>query len=249
MAVHPTYEQEQALVREFFGGETSGYFVEVGANHPTQGSQTWHLEQAGWTGVLVEPQPDLAAFLVTSRKARVFAVACSSPDNAGQTLPLHIDGPRSALDRDRMAPGSQAAYVIVVPTRTLDSILDEAAAPVPIELLSIDVEGHEVEVLQGFDFGRWQPALILIEDHVNSLDDPPLSEAERLSPDPASRLQRLVRSRRRGCDRRRGAIAGRSCASIIWRCRSGCCATSRAGSGGSMRTGGPGASMRPSPEA
>ena len=103
MAVHPTHEQEQALVREFFGGEASGYFVEVGANHPTQGSQTWHLEQAGWTGVLVEPQPDLAAFLVTSRKARVFAVACSSADNAGKTLPLHVDGPRSALDRDPIA--------------------------------------------------------------------------------------------------------------------------------------------------
>jgi FkbM family methyltransferase len=169
MAVHPTYEQEQALVREFFGGETSGYFVEVGANHPTQGSQTWHLEQSGWTGLLVEPQPDLAAFLVTSRKARVFAVACSSPDNAGKTLPLHIDGPRSALDRDRMAPGSQTDYVIAVPTRTLDSILDEVAAPVPLGLLSIDVEGHEVEVLEGFDFDRWQPALVLIEDHVNSL--------------------------------------------------------------------------------
>ena len=65
MAVHPSHEEEQARVREFFGGDSSGYFVEVGANHPTHGSQTWHLEQAGWTGVLVEPQPDLAAFLVT----------------------------------------------------------------------------------------------------------------------------------------------------------------------------------------
>jgi FkbM family methyltransferase len=169
VAVHPSHEEEQALVREFFGGDNSGYFVEVGANHPTHGSQTWHLEQIGWTGVLVEPQPDLAAFLVTSRKARVFANACSSPDNAGQSLPLHIDGARSALDRDRMAPGAQAAYVIVVPTRTLDSILEEAAAPVPIDLLSIDVEGHETEVLRGFDFNHWQPLLILIEDHVNNL--------------------------------------------------------------------------------
>ena len=169
MAVHPSHEEEHALVREFFGGDNSGYFVEVGANHPTHGSQTWHLEQTGWTGVLVEPQPDLAAFLATSRKARVFATACSSPDNAGQSLPLHVDGARSALDRDRMAPGAQAAYVIVVPTRTLDSILEEAAAPIPIDLLSIDVEGHETEVLRGFDFNRWQPLLILIEDHVNSL--------------------------------------------------------------------------------
>jgi len=125
VAIHPTADEEHALVREFFGGETSGYFVEVGANHPTEGSQTWHLEQAGWSGVLVEPQPDLAAFLVTSRKARVFAVACSSPENAGQSLPLHVDGPRSALDRDRMSPGAHAAYVIVVPSRTLDSVLEE----------------------------------------------------------------------------------------------------------------------------
>ena len=169
MAVHPSHEEEQARVREFFGGDSSGYFVEVGANHPTHGSQTWHLAQTGWIGVLVEPQPGLAAFLVTSRKARVFAAACSSPDNAGQSLPLHVDGARSALDRDRMAPGAQAAYVIVVPTRTLDSILEEAAAPIPIDLLSIDVEGHETEVLRGFDFNRWQPLLILIEDHVNSL--------------------------------------------------------------------------------
>ncbi len=89
----------------------------------------------------------------------MFAVACSSPANAGKTLPLHIDGLCSALDRDRMAPGSKTDYVIVVPTRTLDSILDEAAAPEPIGLLSIDVEGHEAEVLQGFDLAagsrRW----------------------------------------------------------------------------------------------
>jgi FkbM family methyltransferase len=169
VAVHPSHEQEQAAVREFFAGKTSGTFVEVGANHPTENSQSWHLEETGWTGVLIEPQPDLAAILAALRKARVFAVACSSPDNAGRLLPLHVDGPRSALDRDRMTAGAQAGSVIQVPTRTLDSILEEAEAPVPIDLLSIDVEGHEAEVLQGFDFSRWRPRLILVEDYVHSL--------------------------------------------------------------------------------
>ncbi len=168
MAIHPSQQAEEQLVRDFFAGE-AGYFVEVGANHPTEGSQTWHLEQTGWTGVLVEPQPDLAAFLTTSRKARVFATACSSPANAGQSLPLHVDGARSALDRDRMATGARAAYTIIVPTRTLDSVLEEAGAPVLIDFLSIDVEGHEIEVLSGFDVNRWQPLLILIEDHVGNL--------------------------------------------------------------------------------
>jgi FkbM family methyltransferase len=170
VAVHPSQEQEERLVREFFGGDDSGFYVEVGANHPTEGSQTWHLEQLGWSGILVEPQPDLAAFLVTARKtAQVFPVACTSPEKAGQTATLHVDGARSGLDRERMAPGSQASYVIAVPTRTLDSILDEAQAPAPIDLLSIDVEGHELEVLSGFNFTRWQPLLILIEDHVGTL--------------------------------------------------------------------------------
>jgi FkbM family methyltransferase len=161
-------DQETRLVAAFFGG-TTGYFVEVGANDPQERSQTWHLERQGWTGVLVEPQPDLAAELRARRSARVFAAACSSPDNAGRELPLHVAGPLSSLDRRSMAPGSTPEKVINVPVRTLDSILEEAGAPVAFDFLSIDVEGHEIEVLRGFDIGRWRPRLIMIEDHVADL--------------------------------------------------------------------------------
>jgi hypothetical protein len=75
----------------------------------------------------------------------------------------------SSLNRDLMAPGAKTQYVIMVPVRTLDDILEEANAPTPIDLLSIDVEGHELEVLRGFDLVRWQPRLIMLEDHVNNL--------------------------------------------------------------------------------
>ena len=161
--------REQKLVREFFGGAQSGFFVEVGANRPQQESQTWHLEQLGWTGVLIEPQPDLADDLWRVRSAKVFAVACSSPGNAGRRMGLHLAGALSSLDRDRMAPGVEPERVIEVPVRTLDDILIEARAPARFELLSIDVEGHELEVLSGFDFARWRPRLILLEDHVGNL--------------------------------------------------------------------------------
>ena len=169
MAVHPSQHSEEQSVRAFFGEGRRGFFVEVGANEAVARSQTWHLEQLGWTGVLVEPQPDLAAALVAQRKAKVFAVACSSPENAGRSLPLHVDGALSALNRGRMAPGAQPMRIIDVPVRTLDSLLEEAEAPIPLDLLSIDVEGHEVEVLRGFDAARWRPSLILIEDHVSDL--------------------------------------------------------------------------------
>ncbi len=197
MAIHPSQQEEEKLVREFFQNDDSGFYVEVGANHPTDGSQTWHLEQHGWTGVLVEPQPDLAAFLVTMRKtAKVFPVACTSPDNAGQMMSLHVDGARSGLDRDRMAPGSNTSFVIAVPTRTLDSILEEAQAPSPIDLLSVDVEGHELEVLSGFDFERWQPLLILRRRPCRHASDAPVSQGARLPADPPLRQQRLVCVRR-----------------------------------------------------
>lgn len=156
------------LVAAFFG-DSKGYFVEVGANDPRARSQTWHLEQAGWTGLLIEPQPDLARELRAMRMAKVFAVACSSPENAGHTLPLHVAGPLSSLDRRRMAPGATPQAVIEVPIRTLDSVLEEAQAPEHFDFLSIDVEGHELEVLRGFDIVRWQPRLILLEDHVADL--------------------------------------------------------------------------------
>jgi len=51
----------------FFKKRPQGVFVEVGANHPTRESQTWYLEQQGWTGVLIETNPDLFRLLCEHR--------------------------------------------------------------------------------------------------------------------------------------------------------------------------------------
>jgi FkbM family methyltransferase len=165
--VFPDHAEER-LKAEFFGAQT-GFFVEVGANDPRQGSQTFALEQAGWRGVLVEPQPDLAEALKTGRTAQVFPVACSSPDNAGRTMSLYLAGMLSSLDSRLAVTGLRPERTIEVPVRTLDDILTEAAAPAPIDFLSIDIEGHETQALAGFSFARWRPRLVLIEDHLTSL--------------------------------------------------------------------------------
>ncbi len=161
-------DRERDLVRAFFD-RPSGYFVEVGANDPQAGSQTWHLEQLGWNGILIEPQPELAARLRQARRAQVFAVACSSPEKSGKLVSFYLAGPMSSVDRGAMAPGAQPDTVIEVPARTLDDVLTEANAPTPLDFVSVDVEGHEIDVLRGFAFGRWQPRLILLEDHVGDL--------------------------------------------------------------------------------
>ena len=85
-------DPEPRLKEEFFGGARNGFFVDVGANEPEFGSQTWHLERLGWDGILIEPQPQLADRLRQARRARVYAVACSSPANSGKTMMLNVAG-------------------------------------------------------------------------------------------------------------------------------------------------------------
>ena len=161
-------EEEIQVVRRFFGSR-HGYFVEVGANDPQNLSQTFHLEEAGWTGALIEPQPALVAALRRQRKAKVFGVACSSPENSGKTMQLHLAGSHSSFDPRLNVATVATTGAIDVPTRTLDEVLTEADAPVPIDFLSIDVEGHEIEVLRGLGFSHWRPRLILVEDLVMNL--------------------------------------------------------------------------------
>lgn len=156
---------EDKLKEEFFAGTATGFFVDVGANDPKNGSQSWIFEQKGWRGVLVEPQPRLAQKLKEQRpRAAVFACACSSPQNAGKTLQFQVSGIHSSLDLNFFVAGMRKEEIIDVPVRTLDDMLEEANAPTPIDFLSIDVESHEIEALNGTTLTRWRPQLILIED-------------------------------------------------------------------------------------
>ena len=159
-------------MREFFRRRGKGYFVEVGANDPKTESQSWHLEQSGWTGILVEPLPDLAARLAEAAHGQgVTKSPAPRPSAPAARMTLHVAGAVLVVQSEICrSPACGRRASIDVPVRTLDSLLDEAEAPKPIDLLSVDVEGHELDVLRGFDFARWKPRLILLEDHVTSLD-------------------------------------------------------------------------------
>src|SRR5262249_18950160 len=115
----------------------------------------------------------------------------------------------------------------------------EAQAPAGFDFLSVDVEGHELEVLGGFDFARWRPRLILLEDHVGDL------ERHRFLKAPGYRLIRRYENNgwelprppagpatSRG--RRRG---GRLFENILPPCRSASPATRRGGRAGSCGRG------------
>lgn len=171
MSVFVTSEAvEKELVWKFFDQKREGVFVEVGANDPVAGSQTWLLEQNGWRGVLVEPQSAHCARLRQQRKdSQIFQVACSSPAMEGEMdlLLAEQDG-SSTLQRQRDTHGLKFIGTERVKVTTLNKVLESAGVE-KIDFLSLDVEGHEIEVMRGMDFERHRPALILIEDGVRDL--------------------------------------------------------------------------------
>lgn len=156
---------EQSLVREFFGNR-KGFYVDVGANDPVIDSQSRHLEEIGWTGLLLEPLPALCEKLRKERAGKVVQCACSSPANHGKKLNLISAGVHSTLNPSPIALGANSSEVIEVECRTLDSILEEQGVKPGFDFISIDIEGHEMEMFEGFTLGKWKPGLVLLEDHV-----------------------------------------------------------------------------------
>lgn len=172
-------EREKEMIRAYFENRRGGLVVEVGANDPLRDtSQSLHLEkELGWKSVLIEPNPDLAEQARKCREdALVFEFACVSSDEIGEIsffIPLNKDQveihSHAAIARNIDDHDYTAHRELKVKSRTLDSILDESGLQ-EIDLLSIDVEGAELEVLKGLNLERRRPKLILLEDKHVFLD-------------------------------------------------------------------------------
>jgi FkbM family methyltransferase len=161
--------REDIIAWDYFEHRTDGFFVEVGANHPTELSQTWFLEQQGWKGILVEPLPACCEKLRAVRKnSMVCEAAAGSPDQVGEaTLNVAASDVWSHLGAENNQLPVTARIKVVV--RTLESILQEQRAP-RVDFLSVDTEGMELKVLLGLDLRKRQPALVVLEDHMETLD-------------------------------------------------------------------------------
>jgi len=168
---------EDRWLEAYFGGRRDGYYVEVGAYDGSHLSNTYHFEQIGWSGVLVEPDPVMAAQCRRTRPAsRTFACAVVGPRDGGETVFFRVAEGQvystthlSPAHRQRLDRMGLQWQEVRVPARTLDSILAQAA-PAQIDFVSIDVEGGELQVLHGFDLGRWKPAIVIVETNARRRD-------------------------------------------------------------------------------
>jgi FkbM family methyltransferase len=170
----PAAHDLEARLERYFPGP--GFFVEAGAFDGYVQSNTYYLERfRGWTGVLIEPIPQLYRIARKERPAsRLFNCALVAPEQGGRPVRMHYAGTMSIVAGARGDRRADAAYLgtalmfprdgyqVEVPGRTLSDVLDEAGAP-EVDLLSLDLEGFEPQALAGLDLERHAPRFILVE--------------------------------------------------------------------------------------
>jgi FkbM family methyltransferase len=162
--------QDRWLVRHVFAGRRGGYFVDVGAGNGVSHSNTYVLERDfGWTGILVEANPQYANAIRNMRTA-ICVNACvdSTPREIDFLCYGYLGGiicndTDNTILRRRAILQQNAGNIMRLPTMRLDDILHASGAPSEIDYLSIDVEGAEDRVLCGLSFSDFKIKAITIE--------------------------------------------------------------------------------------
>lgn len=156
----------------FLGKNVPGFFVEVGVGDGKSNSNTYLLEKEfNYKGVLVEPNLNFLDSLLENRGVSIVNCAAGATDGQSVILFGTDDGEYSYIANKFEGQGKRRKSISNQPvlTKTLNSILEETQAPKVIDFLSIDVEGYELEVLQGIDFDEWKFKVVCVEHNYNQM--------------------------------------------------------------------------------
>jgi FkbM family methyltransferase len=161
----------------------NGFYVELGANNGIEQSNTLYYElYRGWTGILVEPILHKYLDCKKNRSPRniFFNNACVSFGFTGNyvkllysnlmTVPTNLESDLENFSAHanysntvRAKKQKEEVVEFYAKPKTIDTILISSNAPKMIDLLSIDVEGAEIEVLKGIKFENYSFKFILVE--------------------------------------------------------------------------------------
>jgi FkbM family methyltransferase len=166
-----THRGEFAALRRLMTPDFPRIVVDVGANDGFYGSNSFPFVVRGWRSILVEPHPKVFAKLQKLHRARpnvtCLKLACAEKSGA---FPLHVghDGEApstSTLSCDPELLKLHTRGTIMVQVERLSDVLAAQQIPPDFGLLTVDAEGMDLEVLQGLDFSRWRPRIIITEDY------------------------------------------------------------------------------------
>lgn len=158
---------EDAIIAELCP-ERDGVYVDVGAGDPISCSNTFRLWQRGWRGLLIEPRKD-AVYDLCARRHGDFVYPVAASNETGWNR-LRIQGSVSSMQADWNIEEQTKSFCQI---ETLRSILAKfPAIRDACQLCSIDVEGHERQVLEGIDWDTFWPRVFVVEYVVYGVQAP-----------------------------------------------------------------------------
>jgi FkbM family methyltransferase len=121
-------------------------YIEVGANHPTQISNTYLFYRLGFTGIIIEPNHEMLSLLRRFRpKDIILEIGCSDRSGIGN-FKISESSVISGFSENIKAVSTGQLWV---PLLTVDEIWRDAGNEKKVLLLSIDTEGFDLMVLNG----------------------------------------------------------------------------------------------------
>ncbi|MCI7350155.1 MAG: FkbM family methyltransferase [Ruminococcus sp.] len=147
-------------------------YLDLGANHAKELSNTYKFYKSGGHGVLVEANPELIPELMENRKNDIVLNRVIVPSNGSYKSEtdfyvLSGDGLstldyNSALEACRANPQITIKQKYSVKTISVAEILDRYFSD-GMDILNIDLEGIEYSILKEFDFSKVRPKIIILE--------------------------------------------------------------------------------------
>jgi FkbM family methyltransferase len=152
-----------------------GFFVDVGASNGVALNNTYLLENTyGWRGICIEPS---SQFQHLARNRRCHVDQSVLGRKMGQLVTFveastvnGADGSKQADEyahfsgvKDSLGCYDVTGTEIQLCTYTLDAVLARHHAPPFIDFVTVDVEGHELEVLAEFGFNRYRIGILVLE--------------------------------------------------------------------------------------
>ena len=155
---------EDLIIHHIFAnrGISKPTYLDIGAHHPLTLSNTAIFYAAGCHGINVEPNPRLIEEFHRLRPKDVNLQLAVSDSGGHVDLLIPSSSAALATIRNDQLPAGEHS-VVRVPCVTLAELIDRYANGQMPDLLSLDVEGHDLAILRQLTHLRTLPKVICVE--------------------------------------------------------------------------------------
>lgn len=155
--VHYSQWGEDLLIAQILSSPVS-FYVDVGCNHPTKFNNTYLFYKRGWSGLCIDAVQSFGSLYAQIRPRDRFVHSAVSAMDGDVAFYVGDEDALSSMVENEWTPRK-----LIVHSRPLDRLLRENNVPSDFQLLSLDIEGLEVEALRALASTRYRPRVIIAE--------------------------------------------------------------------------------------